>query len=258
MRLHAYSARTVAILLALLCVAGCGAAGGTAGDKPQLIVSAAASLKIAFTAYGQRFRAAALRYSFAGSDALAAQIEQGARPDVFAAANLELPALLYARGLVARPVPFAANRLVIAVSAGSTRVSGLADLEKPGVTIAIGSPTVPIGAYTRTVLRRLGARAKVILANVRTEEPDVSGIVGKLTEGAVDAGLTYITDVTATHGALRAIPLPPALQPEVAYGVAIVRGAPHPAQARAFVAGLLRGAGRRALLAAGFLPPGQR
>jgi molybdate transport system substrate-binding protein len=253
---HRPIARRAAILLALLCVAGCGG-GGAASHKPQLTVSAAASLKAAFTAYARHFSPATVRYSFAGSDALAAQIEQGARPDVFAAANQKLPALLYSRGLVSRPMAFAANRLVIAVPAGSAKVSTLDDLEKPGVMIAIGSESVPIGAYTRTVLGHLGARAKAILAHVRTEEPDVSGIVGKLTEGAVDAGFTYITDVRATHGALRAIPLPASLQPVVSYGVAVVRGSAHQAQARTFVAGLLRGAGRRALLAAGFLPPGR-
>ncbi len=62
----------------------------TAG-KPQLTVSAAASLKTAFTEYGKQFPDADARFSFAGSDELAAQIEQGVKPDVFAAANTKLP-----------------------------------------------------------------------------------------------------------------------------------------------------------------------
>ena len=46
-----------------------------------------------------RFRSAGVtvRYSFAGSDLLAAQIEAGLRPDVFASANLTLPRRLHAR-----------------------------------------------------------------------------------------------------------------------------------------------------------------
>ncbi len=212
-------------------------------------MSAAASLKPTLTKLG------GARYEFGGSDILAAQIEQGARPDVFAAANTKLPAMLFAKGLVDRPVDFVANRLVIAVPAGSTKIHGIADLERPGVTLAIGSPTVPVGAYTRTVLARLGAGAKRIFANVRTQEPDVSGIVGKLTEGAADAGFTYVTDVEATHGALRAIALPARLQPAVTYAAAVVKGSTHAAAARAFVAGLVSGAAHHALLAAGFLPP---
>jgi len=229
---------------------------GSGGDRPRLTVSAAASLRAAFTAYAAQFPQATVRYSFAGSDVLAAQIEQGIKPDVFASANTKLPDMLYAKGLVSKPVTFAANKLVIAVPASSTKVKSPSDLERPGVTVAIGSATVPIGSYTRKVLGKLPAsESKKILANVRSEEPDVSGIVGKLTQGAVDAGFTYVTDVKATKGALRAIALPTSLQPVVAYGVAIVKGDPHPAQAHAFIAGLLSGSGRADLNSAGFLPP---
>src|SRR5437763_6200684 len=250
MRLRWMAGATGTLMLAL---GGCGGSStGATGSatsnasKPSLTVSAAASLKAAFTAYGQQFPQANVRYSFAGCDVRAAQIEQGLKPDVFASANTKLPDLLYAKGLVSKPVTFAANRLVIAVPANSTKVKSISDLEKPGVTIAVGSASVPIGSYTRKVLAKLGpATSAKILANVRSEESDVSGIVGKLTQGAVDAGFTYVTDVKATDGVLRAIPLPASLQPLVAYGIAVVKGASHPAQARAFIAGLLSGAGRR-------------
>lgn len=247
----------------VLAVAGCGssgssssASGASSGGKPNLTVSAAASLKDAFTTYAQQFSQASVRYSFAGSDMLAAQIEQGVKPDVFASANTKLPDMLYAKGLVQKPVTFAANKLVIAVSANSTKIKSVQDLEKQGTTIAIGSATVPIGSYTRQVLAKLGpAGSKKVLANVRSEEPDVTGIVGKLTQGAVDAGFTYVTDVKATKGALRAISLPASLQPVVAYGAAVVKGAPHQAQAQAFISGLLNGDGQSDLRTAGFLPP---
>jgi molybdate transport system substrate-binding protein len=228
--------------------------GGAA--KPQLTVSAAASLKQAFTDYGKHFSDASARFSFAGSDELAAQIEKGVKSDVFAAANTKLPDALYAKGLVEKPTVFAGNRLVLAVPADGTKVSSLADLERAGVKLAIGSKEVPIGAYTRTVLGKLPAsKSKAILANVRSEEPDVAGITGKLTQGAVDAGFLYASDVRATDDKLKAIDLPDSLQPTVAYGVAVVKGAKHPAQAKAFIAGLLDGAGAQALKDAGFLPP---
>jgi molybdate transport system substrate-binding protein len=94
-----------------------------------------------------------------------------------------------------------------------------------------------------------------ILDNVRSEEPDVAGIVGKLTQGAVDAGFVYLTDVEATEGELEAIDLGSRLQPSVTYGVAVVDGTEHSEQAHAFVDGLLEGAGRAALRQAGFGPP---
>jgi len=255
--------RALAAALAALVAVAAGCGGGddhaSGGSKPALTVSAAASLKSAFTDYGQRFPDASARFSFAGSDELAAQIEKGVRPDVFAAANTKLPDALYEKGLVERPTVFAGNRLVVAVPADAARVGGLEDLERRGVTLAVGARDVPIGAYTSTVLAKLpAAQRDAILANVRSEEPDVAGITGKLTQGAVDAGFLYASDVRATDDKLRAIELPDALQPTVAYGVAVVKGAKHPAQAKAFVAGLLHGDGAEALKAAGFLPPPAR
>ena len=242
----------------VVALAACGGDDGSAG-KPQLTVSAAASLKAAFTEYGRQFSGASARFSFAGSDELAAQIEKGVKPDLFAAANTKLPDALYAKGLVEKPTVFAGNRLVLAVPAQGAKVDSLTDLERDGVTLAVGSQDVPVGAYTRTVLENLpAARSKAILGNVRSEEPDVAGITGKLTQGAVDAGFLYASDVRATDDKLRAIGLPDALQPTVAYGVAVVKGAEHPEQARAFVAGLLDGAGAEALRAAGFEPPPTR
>jgi molybdate transport system substrate-binding protein len=239
------------VLAAALVVAACG------GDsEPPLVVSAAASLKQAFTGYGQEFPDAKARFSFAGSDELAAQIEQGVKPDVYAAANTKLPDELYAKGLVEKPTVFAGNRLVLAVPGSGAKVASLKDLEAAGVKLAIGAADVPVGAYTRTVLDKLpAAQRQAILANVRTEEPDVSGIVGKLAAGAVDAGFLYISDVRGAEGNLKAIQLPAGVQPQVAYGVAVVKGAKHPEQARAFIDGLLDGPGADALKDAGFEPP---
>ena len=246
--------RRPAVLLAAgaLALAGCGG-----GDDDTLTVSAAASLKNALTEYGGKFDDAKARFSFAGSDELAAQIRKGARPDVFASANTKIPDELYDEGLVEKPVTFAGNRLVLAVPADSDAgIARLGDLEKAGTTLAIGSESVPVGSYTRTVLAKLPeSESSAILKNVRSEEPDVAGIVGKLTQGAVDAGFVYISDVRATDGKLKAIELPESLQPTVAYGAAVVKDAKHEDAAKAFVDGLLDGAGKDALDAAGFEPP---
>ncbi|MGI8438795.1 MAG: molybdate ABC transporter substrate-binding protein [Thermoleophilaceae bacterium] len=247
-------------IVALL-VAGCGAGdeGASSGpppERPRLVVSAATSLKTAFTAYGEAFEGADVALSFAGSDELAAQIRQGVAPDVFAAADTKLPEQLFREDLVQRPTVFAANRLVLAVPVESDRVSSLEDLGADGVKIAVGSDSVPIGSYTREVLGRLESeQSEAILANVGSEEPDVGGIVGKLTQGAVDAGFVYVTDVSATDGALRAIDLPARLQPRVAYGIAVVRRTKQPERAKRFVEGLVSGRGQEALRAAGFEPP---
>jgi len=252
--------RALAVLVAALALAlaACGddEGGDSGGDtKPRLTVSAAASLKGAFEAYGKQFTTADVRFSFAGSDELAAQIRKGVKPDVFAAANTKLPDQLYDEGKVERPEIFAGNRLVLAVPADSA-IKGVDDLAEPGVKLAVGAESVPAGSYTREVLARLpAAEEKAILANVRSNEPDVSGVVGKLTQGAADAGFVYVTDVVATEGKVKVIELPESLQPSVEYGVAVVKGAKEPEQARKFIDGLVDGAGAQALNDAGFEPP---
>ena len=252
------------VLLAILASApllvGCGGTdggGGAGGERPRLVVSAAASLKTAFTAYGKEFRNADARFSFAGSNDLAAQIAAGARPDLFASANTTLPDALYVAGLVSRPLRFASNELVLATQAGNDEIRTLRDITKRGVKLAIGAPAVPVGSYTRTVIDRMPRRdGEAIRANVRTEEPDVIGIVGKLTQNAVDAGFVYHTDVVATRGKLKEIKLSGALTPVVEYGIAIVKGSKRELAAKAFVYGLLNGSGREALTREGFgFPP---
>ena len=253
-------------LLALGIVAalagGCGGdddeKGGTSADgKPKLVVSAASSMTEALTACSTNYPDAELKLQFAGSDELAAQIRQGVKPDVFAAANTRLPDELHSEGLLSKPVVFATNEFVLAAPHGSD-ITGLDDLEAPGGKIAIGSESVPIGEYTRESLAKLPpAQAKAILANVRSNEPDVKGIVGKLTQGAADAGFVYVTDVKATDGALKAIRLPAKLEPDATYGAGVVEGAKEPEPAQAFVDGLVDGECADALQAAGFgAPPG--
>ena len=248
---------TLVIAVALV-AAGCGSDDDKASsaDNGDVVVSAATSLKQAFGTYAESFEQAKAQLNFAGSDELATQIRSGAKVDVFASANTKLPDQLYKEKRVDKPVVFTTNRLVLAVPEDSDKVGLLDDLAKQGTTLAIGAKDVPIGTYTRKVLGGLSAGAqKSIFANVKTEEPNVGGISAKLTQGAVDAGFLYFTDVQATNGRLKAIELPDKLQPEVAYGVAIVRSAPNRKAAQAFVDGLLTGDGAAALRDAGFEPP---
>jgi molybdate transport system substrate-binding protein len=83
----------------------------------------------------------------------------------------------------------------------------------------------------------------------------VKGIVGKLTQGAVDAGFVYASDVKAAGGELRAIELPARLEPTASYGAGVVAAAKQPDAAEAYVDGLLAGDCHDALLAAGFGEP---
>ena len=244
--------RVLAAVAAALALAGC---GGDDGGEPRLVVSAASSMTEALNSCSRDFDGAEVRFSFAGSDELAAQIRQGVKPDVFAAANTRLPEDLHEAGLLGKPVEFATNELVIAVPADS-RIASHRDLAAHGVKLAIGSESVPVGSYTREVLSRLPPReSEAILANVRSNEPDVKGVVGKLTQGAVDAGFVYVTDVKAAGAKLRAVKLPAELEPDVTYAAGIVNGDKQPREAKRFVSGLTDGGCADSLADAGFGTP---
>jgi molybdate transport system substrate-binding protein len=257
--------RLACLALLVACAAtaaGCGdddrgGDSGGSGSPTRLVVSAASSMTEALDACSPKFgdaENADVRLSFAGSDELAAQIRQGAKVEVYAAANTKLPDELHDHGLLEKPVEFATNEFVLAVSKDSG-IGSVDDLTKEGTKIVIGSESVPIGAYTRETLAKLPPdQEKAILANVRSNEPDVKGIVGKLTQGAADAGFVYVTDVNATGGALKAIKLPASLEPQVAYGAAVVKKAPQPELAQRFVDGLTQGDCADALADAGFGP----
>jgi molybdate transport system substrate-binding protein len=242
-----------ALIAAVIAAGGSGC--GSDGDRgDQLTVSAASSLTEAFQAYGDEL-GGAQRFSFAGSDELAAQIRQGARPDVFASANTTYPEELAREGLVEKPVVFARNQLVLAVPADS-EIQSIDDLAEPGVDLVIAAEAVPVGHYTRELLGRLPASEReAILANVRSQESDVKGVLGKVAQRAADAGFVYTSDVAAAGTDVREIEIPRRLEPEVAYGIAVVVDAPNPEGAQAFVDGLLEGDGARALAEAGFLRP---
>jgi molybdate transport system substrate-binding protein len=249
----------LAVLAAAAAIAACGDGGGEAtaggdGDGPTLVVSAASSMTEALEACAPEFAAATVRLQFAGSDELAAQIRQGVKPDVFAAANTSLPRDLSDEGLMSKPVEFATNELVLAVPKDSG-IDSLAGLTRDEVKIAIGAEDVPIGAYTRETLAKLpDAQEEAILDSVRSNEPDVKGIVGKLTQGAADAGFVYATDVNAARGELEAVDLPTGLRPTVTYAAGVVEGAGRPDEARTFVVQLVDGPCAEALEQAGFGP----
>lgn len=243
-------ASTVRTALALLALSLLLAACGNGGDSIR--VFAASSLRAPLTECSAGFEAVEVKLSFAGSDALAARILQGIRPDVFLSADESLPRTLAEEGVMRTPIAVAANELAVAVPADS-KIRVLSGLTREGVRVAIGSDTVPIGIYARRLLADLGGIGESIAENVRSTEPDVTGIVGKLNQGAVDAGFIYLTDVLAAPDRLRSLPLPERMRPRVRYSAAVAPDAPE--AAGAFVQDLRSGACAQALRAAGFLAP---
>jgi molybdate transport system substrate-binding protein len=224
-------------------------------DAEPLTVGAASSLRTALSPTEELADGSPLRFTFAGSDLIAAQIDQGVAIDVFAAADEQLTGQLYREGLIDRPVEFAGNRLVIGVPPGSP-VRSVGDLAADGVDLVIGDPSVPVGGYAREMIARLPPdQQKPVLGNVRSEEQDATSITAKLTQGAADAGILYATDVSAAGGQLAAIEIPDDLQPRIAYSAAVVEGSDQPGAGAEFISSLVSGEPAQDLRRAGFLPP---
>ncbi|MCP9488094.1 MAG: molybdate ABC transporter substrate-binding protein [Gaiellaceae bacterium MAG52_C11] len=237
--------RRLVVTLSLVVLIGAG--WTTARDDDPFTVYAAASLTESFPRI-----AAGARFQFGGSNQLALQIRQAAPADVFASASPLYTQQLYREGLVERPRMFATNSLVLAVPkrnpAGIRSVYDLA--KRPELKLVVAGAKVPVGLYTREVLKRLELLR--VLRKAVSQEPDVKGIVGKLALGEADAGFVYATDVRAAAGRLVAIPLPRRSQPTIRYEVAVVRSTKNRAGAFELIADLLGADGRRELARAGF------
>ena len=213
-----------------------------------LTIFAAASLTNVFPQIAPK-----QHYSFAGSNALAAQIQQGAPADVFAAANTSIPFQLYDQGLVEKPVLFTRNQLALIVPKGNPAgIHSVADVARPGVKLVVAAPGVPVGDYTRTVLKNMNLSNA--LNNVVSNESDVREVLAKVALGEADAGFVYVTDARTVRGKVATIGIRWTAQPRVSYAVAVVSTSKHKAAARAWVKTLLGKAAQAKLRAAGFLP----
>jgi molybdate transport system substrate-binding protein len=221
-----------------------------------LTVFAAASLTTVFTDLGDKLQKEnpdlRITFNFAGSDALATQITQGAPADVFASANTTQMKVVTDAGLqAADPKVFAENVLEIAVPKDNPgHVTGIEDFANPALTLAVCAPTVPCGAAAEKVFQAAGVDAKP-----DTQEEDVKAALTKVQLGEVDAALVYATDVKAAGGKVTGIPFPEAEQAVNQYPAVVLKDAPNPDAARAFVDLVNSDAGQRALEDAGFRAP---
>jgi molybdate transport system substrate-binding protein len=242
--------RALAAAALALAVASAGAYAATRSSAPRLTVFAAASLTDVLPKID-----AQERYSFGGSNALAAQIRQGLPADVFASANVTLPDQLFVDGLVEKPVLFTANTLVLIARKGNPdRLHGVYGLSQPGLRLAVGAAGVPVGDYTRKVLAKLGLSGLVAGAS---QETDVREVLAKVALGEVDAGFVYATDAKTVQGKVAVFAIPRKAQPKVNYAAAVVKASPNRAAAARWLQRLRSKAAQRKLHAAGFLRPGR-
>ena len=232
-----------------------GACGGDDGE-PDLTVFAAASLTEAFEGLQTTLEGTgsgpSLTFSFAGSQDLVQQIQQGGAPaDVFASADEESMQRLVDADLVESPQVFARNELAIAVEPGNPEdVKGLADLARADLTVVLADPSVPVGRYSQQLLDAAG-----VSVEPASLELDVKATLAKVTSGEADAAIVYRTDVTAAAAQADAVEIPEDQNVIAAYPIAVVKTSGNREAAAAFVAEVVDGEGQQALRAHGFLPP---
>jgi molybdate transport system substrate-binding protein len=228
------------------------------------LVLAAPAAAQAVTVYGAASLSAAFpridaspRYSFAGSNQLQLQIERGAPADVFASASPAEPRALFREGRCSRPVTFATNVLVLVTPRRNpAHLRSVFSLRTGRHRLAVGTAGVPIGAYTRQVLQRMGLTS-ILRTNTVSLEPNVNSIIAKVGLGSADAGFAYASDWRAAASRVHRIDLPARVQPPVRYQMCAVRrpGA-DAAAANRFMQRVVSSRGRAVLKRFGFgVPP---
>jgi molybdate transport system substrate-binding protein len=197
------------------------------------------------------------KYSFGGSNTLQLQIERGAPADVFASASPHEAQTLFHEGLCTRPVTFAINRLVLLIpNANPGNVTSVYSLRSGGRRISIGQAGVPIGAYSRQLLKRMRL-SSILSSNRVSQQSNVGQVSSQVALGSADAGFVYYTDGLAVKDRTKMLSLPKWAQPPVRYLICTVkRAGVDTAGAKAFIDKVTGRAGRGALKAYGFgLPP---
>jgi molybdate transport system substrate-binding protein len=232
----------------------------------EVVVFAAASLTDAFqeigTAFQQANRNTKVTFNFGASSQLRAQLEQGARADVFASADqAQMDNAKGANTVVGQDRVFSRNRLVlIAPRDNPADVGAVSDLAKTGLKFVTAQASVPIGHYTSAMLEKASSDAAYgvdfkerVEANIVSREDNVRQIVAKVHLGEADAGVVYATDVTPQiREQVRQIEIPDALQAKAEYPIAVAKGA-NTSGGEAFVAFVLSPEGQAILAKWGFL-----
>jgi molybdate transport system substrate-binding protein len=224
--------KTVVVVMATtLVAASCGGSGSGSGGSSggssggTLNVFAAASLTNAFgdleKTYERQHPGWKVTLNLAGSDQLAAQIEQQAPADVFAAASTKYPDQLQGEKLLGTTTDFATNTLVLVTpKSNPAGIETAADLEKGDAKVVVADPAVPLGSYTETVLGNLGIDESKL--NIVSKEQDAESVLAKLTSGEADAGFVYVTDALSQKAKLHEIQFPASADATATYPIGIV------------------------------------
>jgi molybdate transport system substrate-binding protein len=244
------------LIFTALFFSGCDS--GSPNDE-NLTVSAAVSLKDAFTEIGELYKSKtgrSVNFNFSASGVLQKQIEIGAPVDVFASAGEKQMDELAAKNLIDAESrkDFASNKLVLIVPQNSDlnlmNFDELTDLRVQ--RIAVGNPkTVPAGGYSEQFFEKNNLKnalaAKLILAE------DVRQVLDYVIRGEVDAGIVYETDARIAEGKVKiaATAFEGDHEP-ILYPIAILKDGKQKQNAKEFLDFILSADGQKILQKYGF------
>jgi molybdate transport system substrate-binding protein len=227
----------------------------------RLSVYAASSLTEAFAELEAMFERAHpdadVAVTFAGSQVLRIQIEEGAPADVFASANPEHLHTLVDAGMLREGHVFAHNELVVIVPldnpAGVDAFSELPDARR----IVLGTADVPVGRYARQALARADSLVRpgfqsAVLSGLASEESNVRLARAKVELGEADAAIVYLTDAAGSDR-IRSIPIPDSLNVQAEYLIGAIERPGRSELAEAWIELVLSADGRAVLERYGFL-----
>lgn len=216
--------RTLTLFLALTL--------GSAAAAEQVTVFAAASLKTALDEIATAYEATSgdtVVLSYAGSSALARQIQQGAPAQVFVSANTAWMDVLQGDGLIAEDTraDLLANRLALVAHGPSAPVEITPDLD---LAVMLGEgrlamalvDAVPAGIYGKQALTTLGLWDSVSGSVAQTD--NVRAALALVSLGEAPFGVTYRTDALADPGVSIAGLFPEDSHDPITYPMAALAG----------------------------------
>ena len=223
-------------------------------QQKELVIFAAASMKNALdeaaASWAKEAGRPAPKISYASSNALAKQIEQGAPADLFVSADLDWMDYVAGKNLI-KPntrISLLANRIaLIAPSDSTANVTLAAGVD---LTAALGAgrlamgnvDSVPAGKYGKAALEKLGGWDKV--KDKVAQADNVRAALLLVSRGEAPLGIVYATDAAADPQVKVVATFPQDTHPPIIYPVAVLKDATNP-DAEGFLT-YLRSAGPKA------------
>jgi molybdenum ABC transporter molybdate-binding protein len=231
-------------------------------EMPLLIAANATDpINKAIATFTRQHPDVSVKATFAGTQVIRTQLEQGAPADLLLTADLGHIEAIRKEGLIDSYVPVSHSHEVIVVPKNNPAgIRSLQDLETKPVRLIIGVDTVPIGKYTRQMFanaeKDLGPSfTRNVLSHVVDLETNVKQILQKVAMGEADAGIVYRSDVTADLAdRLALVEIPQKYNVTAVNYIAVPKRAPHPDWGRAFMQFLLSPKGQDIFAEYGYDP----